>query len=125
MDAVCWEEVPFCEELCRPAAILAYRRRRRENNGQFPEKRVSEVWPRGGGENGSSMLADLLRGGQALQLSRAEAVLLLESLQHQVLLLSGVHLLQVLRRRVRPVQRLLEHLRGRSEGSGYAMQHKS
>lgn len=71
------------------------------------------------------MLADLLRGGQALQLSRAEAVLLLESLQHQVLLLSGVHLLQVLRRRVRPVQRLLEHLRGRSEGSGYAMQHKS
>lgn len=56
----------------------------------------------------------LLHGGQALELGAGEVLLLQGGrLQHQVLLLRGVHLLQVLRRRVGlPVQRLLDHLRG-------------
>lgn len=58
-------------------------------------------------------MADLLHGGQALKLRRAQAVLLLQGscLQHQMLLLGGVHLLQVLRCCVRlSVQCLLKHL---------------
>lgn len=53
--------------------------------------------------NLSSLFADLLYSSQTLELSGAEAVLLLEccSLQHQMLLLSSVHLLQVLCCRVR------------------------
>lgn len=35
VDPVCWDEVPFCEELCRPAAILAYHK-----------AEVSEMWDR-------------------------------------------------------------------------------
>lgn len=56
----------------------------------------------------------LLHGRQALELGAGEVLLLQGGrLQHQVLLLRGVHLLQVLRRRVGlPVQRLLDHLRG-------------
>lgn len=54
-----------------------------------------------------------LNGSQALELGAAE-VLLLEGrrVQHQVLLLRGVHLLQILRRGAgRPMQRLLNYLR--------------
>lgn len=54
----------------------------------------------------------LLDSSQALELGAGE-VLLLECsrLQHEVLLLCRVHLLQILRRRVGlPVQRLLDHL---------------
>jgi len=67
------------------------------------------------------VFAHLLRGGQALQLSVAEVVLLLEGggLQHQMLLLRGVHLLQVLRRRVGSVQRLLEHLHAQEAHDGW------
>lgn len=61
----------------------------------------------------------LLHRRQALELGAAE-VLLLERgrLQHEVLLLGRVHLLQVLGRRAGlPVQRLLDHLGGR-QGTG-------
>lgn len=70
-------------------------------------RRSTRGCPRGGAPY-------LLDGGQALELGAGE-VLLLERrrLQHQVLLLRRVHLLQVLRRRVGlPVQRLLDHLLG-------------
>lgn len=64
----------------------------------------------------------LLDGGQALELGAGE-VLLLERgrLQHEVLLLCRVHLLQVLRCRVGlPVQRLLDHLWGGNVALGCA-----
>lgn len=46
----------------------------------------------------SGVCADLLNSSQALELGGAEVVLLLEgcSLQHEMLLLSSIHLLQVL-----------------------------
>lgn len=56
----------------------------------------------------------LLHCRQALELRTAEVVLLLQGrrLQHEVLLLCSVHLLQVLRSRTGlPVQGLLDHLR--------------
>jgi len=62
----------------------------------------------------------LLDGGEALELGAGEVLLLQRGrLQHQVLLLRRVHLLQVLRRRVGlPVQRLLDHLSGRKHVPG-------
>lgn len=34
VDPVCWDEVPFCEEVCRPAAILAYGKARDMQEGE-------------------------------------------------------------------------------------------
>lgn len=58
-------------------------------------------------------LADLLNCSEALQLGGAEAVLLLQgrSLQHQMLLLSGVHLLEVLSCSVWLSVKMLENLK--------------
>lgn len=62
----------------------------------------------------------LLHGRQALELGAGEVLLLQRGrLQHQVLLLRSIHLLQVLRCRVGlPVQGLLDHLWGSSETVG-------
>lgn len=80
--------------------------------------------PRGRGDPPTPYL---LHGGQALELGAAE-VLLLKSrrLQHEVLLLCCIHLLQVLRRGVGlPVQGLLDHLaKGtQREGRGVRVSH--
>lgn len=63
--------------------------------------------------------AGLLHGRQALELGTGEVLLLQRGrLQHQVLLLRGVHLLQVLCRCVGlPVQGLLDHLDGLAVGN--------
>lgn len=94
VDPVCWDEVPFCEELCRPAAILACYNTRGEGKACMQQVNINctvrlIVW---------WVFADLLYSSQALELSSAEVVLLLEGcgLQHEMLLLSGIHLLQVL-----------------------------
>lgn len=97
-----WVPLPPEEPLCLFAARLAW--------GEEPSvtrvpHRSTHGCPWGG-------VPYLLDGGQALELGTGE-VLLLECgrLQHQVLLLRRVHLLQVLRCRVGlPVQRLLDHL---------------
>lgn len=62
----------------------------------------------------------LLDSSQALELGAGEVLLLERSrLQHEVLLLCRVHLLQILRRRVGlPVQRLLDHLWGGNVAPG-------
>lgn len=67
--------------------------------------------------------AHLLHCCQALELCAAEVLLLQgRRLQHEVLLLGRVHLLQVLRRRAGlPVQGLLDHLRGVGEEAGYRL----
>lgn len=56
---------------------------------------IHKGYPSEAGHNPSTTFADLLHGSQALELGGAEAVLLLErgGLQHQMLLLSGIHLL--------------------------------
>lgn len=71
------------------------------------------------GDPGGGMY--LLHGRQALELGTGEVLLLQRGrLQHQVLLLRGVHLLQVLCRCVGlPVQGLLDHLRGSSGAVGH------
>lgn len=116
VDPVCCDEVPFCEELCRPAAILAYFKARQSETRRQINALIQHLlilrhvtFTSGNRSNviiilsGTSsfiwwLFADLLYSSQALELSRAQAVLLLEGgrLQHQMLLLSSVHLLQVL-----------------------------
>lgn len=98
-----WAPFPPEEPLCLLAARLAW--------GKKPS--VTRIAAPMGAPLGRGV-PYLLDGGQALELGAGE-VLLLERgrLQHQVLLLRRVHLLQVLRRRVGlPVQRLLDHLLG-------------